>query len=223
MRFSLSSSAIALVLSTCIVSIQANLPEEWPAFRYTEWNQLSSESKGHAKVLSYSEDVWNYPDNTDNIEYYDWNSLDSAEKASALILGWTEDTWDCYQNHYAYYDWAELVEYELDTPYKHLGYDEEMWNNDETSVAFGKYYDELTLEEKLAAQELCYFQANWDLEALSDYPVVPPVVSAFGASIGVTANVPLADDTPAPESSALGVTVTTTMFIVSAAFAVIVL
>mmetsp|Transcript_1110 Transcript_1110/g.1529 ORF Transcript_1110/g.1529 Transcript_1110/m.1529 type:complete len:219 (+) Transcript_1110:79-735(+) len=218
MRFFLSSSVSALVLSTCIVSIQAKLPEEWPAFRYTEWDALPPEIKSHAKVLSYTEVLWNTPDNTASVEYYDFFDLDEAEKNSALAMGWTGDQWDCYQNHYAHYSWSDLEDYGLDTHYETLGYNEEMFNNDETSVAFDKFYDELDLDEKLAAEQLCYFEENWNLRPLSEYPLEPPP-PVEEPSVDSEPGVQIAG----VESSALGVTVTTSLLIVSAAVAVIVL
>lgn len=66
-------------------------------------------------------------------------------------------------NHYGSYDWAELVDLEMDGYASTLGWSQANWDGeDDPPLSDGKKWDDLTDEEKTAADRFCYFYESWD-------------------------------------------------------------
>jgi hypothetical protein len=62
---------------------------------------------------------------------------------------------------YAEYDWADLPG-NVKQAAKVLGYNEELWDDDEDTPISKKSWGELTTEQKAAAAEIGYVQGTWD-------------------------------------------------------------
>lgn len=77
-------------------------------------------------------------------------------------LNFTEDTWDCWINHYKDYDWEELAEYEVESYFLALGWNENNWIGEEKAPkSEDKEWFELTEAEEKGARALCYFPELW--------------------------------------------------------------
>lgn len=178
-------SGLTLLLTSSINAFDV----EYPEYRFRPFSELSKKQKKAAKDLGYTEASWDTPLTAD-VEYSAWyihqGYYDDYETyypkrdfdASAAKLGFVdtedntaEDIWDCWQNHYYSYDWAELVEYDLDSYASALGWTETTWDaedlaDDDTPESETKFYGELSNEEKTGALGLCYTQKIWDYTSL---------------------------------------------------------
>ncbi|KAL7517547.1 hypothetical protein ACHAWX_002466 [Stephanocyclus meneghinianus] len=154
-----------LLLSAALFPTAAaqNFPYEKPAKRYTPWQSLSSADQSTAESsLGYTPITWNVPA-LDPVEQFGWWQFTDAQKSGAQSLGLNEDQWDCFINHYTSYTWAELVQYDLSSAYETLGWSENSWEgNAATPASESKWWGQLTESEKEAANQLCYFQDNWN-------------------------------------------------------------
>jgi hypothetical protein len=152
-----------------------------PEFRYVEWNDLSQAKQAVAGTgLGYAVATWNNP-GTAEVEELSWTSLTVANQAAAVTLGFNEEVWDCFINHYDDFFWEDLATEEVQQYYVTLGWTEDSWNGDADapeSDAF--FYNELTAEEKAAANELCYDENLWNEETLpfKSSPLTSPPTSA---------------------------------------------
>ena len=159
----------------------------YPYFRYTQYSELSDDSKDAATVLGYNNNAnndWDLP-NTNPIEKSAFFSLTDDQKEAAKTLGFPiepyvgidlnnyedSDTWDCYVNHYGGYGWDELVEYDLAQYWEALGYNSKHWEENSTEEippAAGEFWDGLTEDEQAAAASLCYFEQTWNEDPTID-------------------------------------------------------
>ena len=89
------------------------------------------------------------------------------------MFNFDEDVWDCHVNHYEDYWWKELEEYELDTYFVALGWNENNWNNGNTSGSEEKDWNELSPREKDAARQICYFRDLWDGLTIPQFRRIP--------------------------------------------------
>ena len=108
---------------------------------------------------------------TNKIEEISFYYLYYYQQVAAIQLGFDEESCDCYQNHYGYYEWYEREEYELDTHWIELGYNQDSWEADDYDYpdTFVLSWAEITQAQQDAASEICYFQETWDMIPLSDW------------------------------------------------------
>jgi len=182
--------------------------EPYPTFRFRPYAELTAAQKAAAIKLKYTEATWNQP-GAAGIEYLSWyNYVDPANDyydwdgdgnyyeppndpgflAAAQTLGFVgdtaEDVWDCWQTHYYYYDWADMVKYDLASSWEALGWYEARWDGTDTTKpdSDSKGYNALSNAEKTAASTLCYTQKIWD------YKVLPFCSDKTGTVNGQTCN-----------------------------------
>ena len=109
--------------------------------------------------------------NDSSVEGFDYSTLirdfETAGNDDAIDamnnFGYDENVWDCWINHYSYYDWDEFIQYEFAEPLIVLGWNQSNWDGDAPEPeSDSKDWIELTVEERTAAEELCYFEEVWD-------------------------------------------------------------
>lgn len=155
-----------LLLSATLLSTAGaqTFPYEKPAKRYTPWQSLSSADQSTAQsTLGYTPITWNVP-NLAPVEQLGWWQFTDTQKSGAQSLGFSEDQWDCFINHFTSYTWAELDQFGHQSAYETLGWTEDSWDGSgESPESESKWWGQLTSSEKAAANQLCYFQDNWNL------------------------------------------------------------
>jgi len=149
--------------------------EIYPTLRFTPWKNLHESAKAEGEILGYrSERSWNNL-GSNSIERlsYETIKLQSERKAQAIekLLEEAEDSWDCYINHYDDYTWDELELWGIQEAFITMGYDENLWQNDQAPRPEVENEDwvELTPEHQEAALYVCYTQEIWDEVPLPDW------------------------------------------------------
>ena len=113
-----------------------------------------------------SKQTWNNP-GTNELEQYKYIELNSDEIVGATLFGLNNATiWDCHLNHYAAYWWSDLQDANnMDVYLSILGWDQDSWdggNEDNVPESESKHWEELSVEEKEAAKQICYAEELWD-------------------------------------------------------------
>lgn len=122
---------------------------------------------------AYENDIWferaeelNADDFTSALDALNYLQDDDDDYDYELgVRVWVGD-YNCYINHYNAFDWDELGEFVIDQLVT-LGYSQELWDSDATDDSdpdkpYNKYWQDLKLTERTAADELCYTQYVWD-------------------------------------------------------------
>jgi hypothetical protein len=138
-----------------------------PDFRYVAWDGINDAQQVLAGTgLDYTEDTWNVPGTAD-VELLAFVSLTPENQIAALALGFSEEVWDCYINHYDDFTWAELATEGVQQYFIILGWSENSWTGaTDPPESDDFFFDELSSEEKTAAEEICYFELLWNGESL---------------------------------------------------------
>ena len=178
MLFKTSSSVLLLLTLGGVDALskkQVHLDDEqYPAFRYVPWSDLSSDFVEQAKSLGYQESTWNTP-GTARVEKRAYEDLNKRETEAAVALGFTDkNVWDCYMNHYDDYDWDELDTAGVQYYFELLGWTEARWSengDDDTTADFmwDKDWTELDAAQQTAARQLCFQQETWDGVSLDEW------------------------------------------------------
>ena len=134
--------------------------------RYTPWIDLTPTQQNLAQQLDYTQETWDTI-GTNEIENLDWKRLLREQKTAATQLGYTLQSWDCWQNHYQSYRWIDLDnEYTQSGQWwEMLGWDIYSWNrlNEGGSPPSDDLnWYELSVDERYAATQLCYYRETWD-------------------------------------------------------------
>ena len=125
--------------------------------------------------LGYNETTWNTPGTYLYIEGKRYSNLMVIDKSLIRSLGFNEMNYDCYMNHYKDYTWEEMVDIGVATYYEQLGYDILSFSGNyenysgEPPATASMSWSQLTLDEQLAAHELCYTEGSWDKKSLFEY------------------------------------------------------
>mmetsp|Transcript_6733 Transcript_6733/g.10761 ORF Transcript_6733/g.10761 Transcript_6733/m.10761 type:complete len:393 (+) Transcript_6733:155-1333(+) len=168
-----STAAIAILASATFDSVSADtFPYATPTFRFEQFLKLDATSQSLAEErLGYIELTWNNH-GLAPIEKKGWSSLSSNERDGANLIGYTEGTWDCFINHYENYSWDELAEKGVQAHYQGLGWSQEHWEHTAADIVYteGRWWGQLTDNEKKAANALCYFKENWDKVDMNPNP-----------------------------------------------------
>jgi len=168
-----STAAIAILASATFDSVSADtFPYATPTFRFEQFLELDTTSQSIAEEkLGYIELTWNNH-GLAPIEKKGWSSLSSNERDGANLIGYTEGTWDCFINHYEDYSWDELAEKGAQAHYQGLGWTQEHWEHTTDDIVYteGRWWGQLTDNEKKAANGLCYFKENWDKVDMNPNP-----------------------------------------------------
>ena len=199
-------SLLPLVASNTIPGtiVSAELGYEWPAFRYqtyldlittTDRSYLATASASGAHdytkdlldALGYTEHSWNSPGTAD-IEAIAFSDLSDDQQTAAARLGFTEHNWDCDQNHYGGYTWSGLEKYGLAAYWEALGYNRVIWEGlADPPVASTLTWAELDEAQQDAAEELCYFEENWDMVPLGEWEWLDSSSATVGAKASLAA------------------------------------
>ena len=160
----------------------------FPKDRFALWDTLLeadslTQTRSGATTLNYTQETWETP-GTARVEgfsyggichYYEGlpvGTLVCPTQVSLVNMGFTEDVWDCWQNHYEWYDWDELEQYNLVEHYVTLGYNATSWYLSEDEFlpdSFQKTFDQLTSREQQAAVSLCYLPPLWDGQPIPEW------------------------------------------------------
>jgi hypothetical protein len=135
----------------------------YPRGRYVQWQFLTPPVRSAAELLRYDETTWNVPGSAP-VEKQAFHNLTAPFQAAVLgDLQMNEATWDCYINHYSGYSWTELL-YAVQMHYSALGYTADSWSSvSRTTPILGNLnWTELNAAQRIAADQLCYFQRVWD-------------------------------------------------------------
>ena len=132
----------------------------YPTVRFTPWGGLSPQDRHGANAVGYQAKSWNRP-GTLAAEASRHAALEPAMAAFLGIASIDAASWDCYVNHYRAYNWTELGE-EARTSYATLGWTPDAWGNGTEPAEEGKYWADLTAEQRHAAAKVCYVQPSWD-------------------------------------------------------------
>jgi len=148
--------------------VSPSIPEK----RYVEWSSLEDVDRTVAEFyLKYTEETWNLPGSNAEIEEISYVDLTNNGKAGVISLGMTEEVYDCHINHYYGYWWSNLEEVGLDQYYSILGWNADLWDNDDGEVPDSEelYWSELTSAQQLAASNVCFFEDLWNGESIPDW------------------------------------------------------
>jgi len=177
--------AVLSVVSLISSHIATAFEIEYPKIRFTPYDELTADQQASASGLGYTEKTWNTPGSYDlewntwwyqmNTDYYDLdnNFAEYAEELGFPDQDGENDQWDCWSTHYNY-EWKDIVKYKLDEALGVLGWNEELWTNDEVPESNDKSYMELSNAEKTAAGVLCYTKSLWDGDELSSFALDSP-------------------------------------------------
>ena len=163
-----------LISSTLLATAAAQFPYEKPAKRFIDFNSLSATDQNTASSLGYTAATRNVPA-TASIEELGWWQFTDAQKSGAGALGFTEGQWDCFINHYLTYTWDDLIAEGKDAHFEALGWTQAAWEGSGDSPdTESKWWGQLTTSEKAAANQLCYFQENWNQVDMTPNPSYYP-------------------------------------------------
>ena len=138
-------------------------PFDKPAFRYTPFQNLDTTVQTIAEEkLGYISLTWNNH-GLAPVEKTGWDSLTSNEREGAELLGYTADAWDCFLNHYEDSTWDELADKGAQIYFERLGWTRAHWEYTAPDLPYteGRWWGQLTDNEKAAANGLCFFEDNW--------------------------------------------------------------
>jgi hypothetical protein len=170
-------------LSAAIVDVLTSGVPPIPVERYLPWTDLSTDLQSQLQsVLSYNVRRWENP-GKNNIEEVAYNDLcletsgvagSSCDAVDLLEgIGFTSpDTWDCWIGHYEAFTWDELVSMNIAQYYEVLGWNSANWGSENELLhpdSELKSYDDLSIQEQVAAANLCFIQPLWDEESFSTY------------------------------------------------------
>ena len=143
----------------------------YPWYRFRLFTQLDLSTVNVVQNgLGYNETTWNTPGTHAAIEGKRFANLMVIDKSLVRSLGFNQLNYDCYMNHYKDYTWEELVDIGVAIYYEQLGYDVLTFHgNGELPATANKSWSQLSLQEQLAAHELCYVEGSWDVKSLTDY------------------------------------------------------
>jgi hypothetical protein len=163
---------------TTLPPMEARITDvEYPSIRYVQWAYLDPAALVLAEYLGYTQETWNVPGTAliEDIAFVD----QGVGKETILELGFTEANWDCYINHYEYFDWEGLGAQGVQPYYTTLGWTDATWPTRYTDsvpvpVAFDTAWEDLSTEEKAAAEQLCYFLETWEGIDLMVWTTIAP-------------------------------------------------
>ena len=149
------------------VALQLDEEPVYPEIRYTLWSESSPPIQDAAIDLGYNPSTWDEP-GTAEVEELSYETINAP--ATMKVIGMNEVTWDCYMNHYEDFSWEELEEEEVQEWYEVLGWTERAWESgiDEPTTE-EEDWDELSDEQRLAAENICFFRETWDGLNMADW------------------------------------------------------
>lgn len=156
------TAAIAALITGALAREDV-FPVTKPEFRYEEFSNLDRvQQKAATDQLDYTAVTWNALGLAD-VERKGWDYLTTDQQIGATQIGFTKESWDCFVDHYSSAYWAELVANNKASQYMRLGWSQESWEGEGKHPSTeGKWWDQLSDDEKRAANSLCYFKMNWD-------------------------------------------------------------
>ena len=142
-----------------------------PEFRWTSYAELKAAQLALVRggdfvtALGYTETTWNKlgTNLVNDRAFYGIGGLKVDQQEAAKQLGYDGGTCDCDQSHYSGYSWSRMKDYNMDTYWMALGYNQANWDRDEDPPDTEEMdWDELTQAQQNAATKLCYFKGSWD-------------------------------------------------------------
>ena len=109
---------------------------------------------------------------TSDLENWRFADLVDNEQAAVEGLGINEAMWDCHINHYKGYWWKELEQRQQ--YFVLIGWDMSMWDDGVlTPETHGMKWDELTVDQRAAAKQVCFSKALWNALSLTEWTSQP--------------------------------------------------
>jgi len=59
-----------------------------------DWEELDDAAMDAAKVLGYTQEMWDNDEEPEEIEDADWDDLTEEQKKAATVLGYNKKMWD---------------------------------------------------------------------------------------------------------------------------------
>eukprot|EP00978_Attheya_sp_CCMP212_P024994 scaffold79552_cov46-Attheya_sp.AAC.1 len=159
------SLANASIRGTIDTSTIVESPPEEDAFLYygnVTWADLPLNVKDAWDDLDFGGISWTVQGMNEEREEDTWSDLDEEDRALAEIVGFTGDSWDCQINHYNGYNWTDIKNANLTEYFETIGYDEDMWEEDEDAAIDVKAWGEIEAEIQAALEGICWTQDLWD-------------------------------------------------------------
>jgi hypothetical protein len=99
-------------------------------------------------------------------------SMDELEEFFKKEMGFTHSNWDCWVNHYTGFSWAYYSRYGFNWTLIDLGWTQKTWDSNNATLApasDSKDWNELSVKERTAAEELCYNADLWDSVPIDEW------------------------------------------------------
>ena len=176
----------ASVLPTILPTTQLTIPI--PYFRYIPWSKLDDDTRILAILLGYTQISWDFLGSA-AIEHMSFDMIVASNMSRRIAyieaLGFSKPSWDCYITHYRPLSWEQLSEHDVQQYYETLGWTKQLWNSSESPRSDLLTWNDLNIEERVAAESLCYFEPIWNNVSLEDnveWRVNPSLPSSFSRS-----------------------------------------
>jgi hypothetical protein len=129
------------------------------------WNELPTNVQTAVETLGYNQHAWDETNSLPVAFEKEWDKLTDEEKTAAREIGYSSENWDPISYHiYDSLNWNQLPK-NIQNAMSTLGYDKQMWDDSNVRPAsFQKYWDDLTEDEKTAANEIGCKKEYWDGE-----------------------------------------------------------
>lgn len=177
---------LILVQCCCTAANTIGIPKV--ELRFQLFEQLSDNHRLGAQILGYYGRNWDLQPYNE-IERRTFNRINIAApfQANTILTRWgiTSDQWDCWINHFGAYRWNEMTNFHptLLEAAETLGWDKMSWTsgNNIPESEF-KNWTDLSIDERLAAEEFCFVAELWDGIDLRDWAVHRPEVSTSNST-----------------------------------------
>lgn len=119
-----------------------------------------------AVSLGYDATKWDHP-GTHDLEALSYRLIPTRLSVGLVQVleqvGFSASSWDCCINHYIGNTWQELEQRGVASSYEVLGWNEGTWSDHEFYPETERlFWHELSLDERHAAEQLCFTQELWD-------------------------------------------------------------
>mmetsp|Transcript_3976 Transcript_3976/g.5805 ORF Transcript_3976/g.5805 Transcript_3976/m.5805 type:complete len:787 (+) Transcript_3976:645-3005(+) len=156
------------------------------------WSELSDEILQPMVVLGWTMELWDTDDDSELMDKK-WTDLTSTQRDAATSICYFQETWEktnlesweCPKNHFADLSWDGLEEAGVQAYFDTLGWSEYSWDGSgDPPPTEEMHWDELSLEQHVAAMQICFTKSVWE--------------SAFSSTVDIS---PTPGSNPTPDDS----------------------
>jgi hypothetical protein len=156
-----------VIFSILLLSIKANSDpprltnSRCGNLKMIPFSSLSSAEQTAATSLKYNSTTWPQL-HTNSLEKESFNALTSEQRSFASSLLYPGECWDCKVNHYEGFNWYAMSDV-VKQSWGILGWNQSNWELGATfPPSESKHWIDLSPDEQLAAQDLCYNESIWN-------------------------------------------------------------